>query len=169
MASTTPQAKTLVGLVTGEPLRLRRRALSLGIHPDDADDLAQTVLLRAWKSVDAVRDPGVGTVCAWVDAIARNTAVDHLRGRRFTAPLDDSAVEASVAAASVEGEVGARAELTAVLRAIGELPETLRTPLVLSAIEERSGAEIARMLDVDPVVVRQRIRRARVRLAEMLG
>lgn len=170
MPSTTPQAETLRELVAGEPLRLRRRAVSLGIHPDDADDLAQTVLLRAWKAVDGVRDPGAGTVCAWVDTIARNTAVDHLRSRRFTESLDDDAVaEASAAAGSLEGQVGARVELQAVLRAIGELPEPLRTPLVLSAIEERSGAEIAQLLGVAPAVVRQRIRRARLRLAETVG
>ncbi|MDF0513466.1 sigma-70 family RNA polymerase sigma factor [Agromyces sp. H3Y2-19a] len=166
MPSSAPQESTLLELIADEPQRLRRRALSLGIHPDDADDLAQTVLLRAWKAIDGVRDPGAGTVCAWVDAIARNTAVDHLRGRRFDDRLD---AESHVDAPSVDERIEARVDLRATLSAIGDLPEPLRTPLVLSALEDRSGNEIAELLGISPALVRQRIRRARQRLAAALS
>lgn len=170
MTSTTPtavrppQAQTLLDLVTAEPARLRRRAVSLGIHPDEADDLAQTVLLRAWQALDGVRDAGAGTVCAWVDAIARNTAVDHLRARREALPLGDDA-DPRLAAPAADAQLDVRAQLRAALRAIEQLPDSLRTPLVLSAVDGRSGDEIARLLGIAPALVRQRISRARRRLA----
>ncbi|UOQ90954.1 sigma-70 family RNA polymerase sigma factor [Agromyces endophyticus] len=162
MPSSAPQARTLLELIADEPLRLRRRAISLGVRPDDADDLAQTVLLRAWKAIDGVRDPGAGTVCAWVDAIARTTAIDHLRGRRLDDRLDD---ESRALVPAADDRLEARTDLRAALRAIGDLPEQLRTPLVLSALEGRPGNEIAELLGISPALVRQRIRRARQRLA----
>ena len=52
---------------------------------------------------------------------------------------------------------------------IAALPEKLRAPLVLSAIEEMSPREVALALNINEAAVRSRIFRARQILKEKLG
>lgn len=53
------------------------------------------------------------------------------------------------------------AEREAIRRTLARLPETLRTPLLLSIVGGLSSAEIATVLDVGEAAVRQRLSRAR--------
>ena len=53
-------------------------------------------------------------------------------------------------------------------RLISALPEKLRAPLILSAIEEMSPREIALTLDINEAAVRSRVFRARQILKEKL-
>src|SRR5690606_33544859 len=69
----------LLAMISGQPDRLRRRSISLGVAPDDAPDVAQTALLRAWRSIETLRSPEPGQMCAWLDTIARNVAIDLAR------------------------------------------------------------------------------------------
>jgi RNA polymerase sigma-70 factor (ECF subfamily) len=57
----------------------------------------------------------------------------------------------------------------AVRRAVGELPEELRVPLVLAEYEEQSHAEIAVALGCSPKAVEMRIYRARQQLRARLA
>ncbi|MBQ3358643.1 MAG: RNA polymerase sigma factor, partial [Microbacterium sp.] len=86
----------LTEMITDEPDRLRRRSISLGVPVDDADDAAQMALLRAWRSVAHLETPEPGRVCSWLDAIARNVAIDlsRQRARRPQAELDDEMPDA---------------------------------------------------------------------------
>ncbi|MCB8044038.1 hypothetical protein JM654_06775 [Microbacterium oxydans] len=75
-------ARTLLSaMIEGDPDRLRRRSISLGVPVDDADDAAQNALLRAWRSISHLDTPQPGRMCAWLDVIARNVAVDLARQR----------------------------------------------------------------------------------------
>lgn len=64
-------------------------------------------------------------------------------------------------------ETQERAEI--VRRAIAELPEELRTPLILSEYEELAHAQIAEILNCTAKAVETRIYRARKLLREKLG
>lgn len=151
--------QVLLRMISAEPHRLRHRSVSLGVPRDDADDLAQTVLLRALQAWSSLRSHDEGTVCSWLDAMARNAAIDHsrARGRRAAVELDEEVADATdTAEAAIE-----RVALAAALRAVHELPETLRAPLVLSVVDGLSAPEIAARLDMTPAAVRQRLARAR--------
>ncbi|MFB6611220.1 RNA polymerase sigma factor [Agromyces sp. NPDC056379] len=155
---------SLTAMIAAEPDRLRRRSISLGVAPDDAEDVAQTALLRAWRSIDRLHASEAGQMCSWLDAIARNAAADlaRQRARRPVAVLDTDLPDG----ASVAGDVEMRVILDGALGAIQRLPDSLREPLLLSVVDELSAPEIAGRLGITPAAARQRISRARKSLAE---
>jgi RNA polymerase sigma-70 factor (ECF subfamily) len=68
----------------------------------------------------------------------------------------------------VEAVSADKSELRRTLRAISELPTSLREPLVLRTIDEHSQADTAKILGITEKAVEARVRRARARLAEKL-
>ncbi|MDF2507952.1 MAG: putative polymerase subfamily sigma factor [Microbacterium sp.] len=150
----------LSGLITAEPDRLRRRSISLGVPAADAEDAAQTSLLRAWRSVAHLETPEPGRVCSWLDAIARNVAIDlaRQRARRPEAVLDDDIAGEHT---DVDAAVEIRVFLDGALEALHSLPETIREPLLLTVVDGLSTEEVATRLGIEPAAARQRISRAR--------
>ena len=151
--------RLLTTMITDEPLRLRRRGISLGVPVDDADDVAQLALLRAWRSIGTLEAPEAGKMCSWLDAIARNAAIDlaRQRARRADAALD----EETPGQESVAGAVEIRMILDGALAALHALPESLREPLLLTVVDGLSTGEVAERLGIEPAAARQRISRAR--------
>ena len=152
-------------MLTDEPRRLRQRSISLGVHPGEADDVAQTIALKAWRAVNGVRSTDYRPMCAWLDTIAKNAAADYarLRSRAHDVELDDD-LEASV---DVESETEIAVRFDKVVTAISTLPESLRIPLILNAVDGLSTDEIAAELGLTNANVRQRISRARRALANL--
>lgn len=152
-------------MIGSEPDRLRRRSISLGVPFRDAEDAAQTSLLRAWRSIAHLETPEPGRMCSWLDAIARNVAIDlaRQRARRPEAELDDDTAGEQP---SVESAVEIRVFLDSALTAVHSLPETLREALLLSVVEGLSAEEVATRLGIEPAAARQRISRARKALKE---
>ena len=72
-------------------------------------------------------------------------------------------------APSPEREVSDRGVLAEVEHAIQSLPETLRTPLLLFAIEGLSQAEISEVMKISAKAVEMRIYRARRKVADKTG
>jgi RNA polymerase sigma-70 factor, ECF subfamily len=67
------------------------RAVAVGLvgnDPETVADVVQEVFLRALYSLDNLQDPS--RLRAWLSAIARNLAMDHLRSRRRITVLDDA-------------------------------------------------------------------------------
>jgi RNA polymerase sigma-70 factor (ECF subfamily) len=153
----------LTQMIAADPHRLRRRGLSLGVPFSDADDVAQTALLRAWRSIEQLESPEPGQMCSWLDSIARNAATDLARQtiRRPADELDSETADQG----NVASEAEIRQLLDGALEAIRALPASLREPLLLSVVDGLSTAEIAAQIDASPAVVRQRISRARKALA----
>ena len=158
---------SLTAMIAAEPDRLRRRSISLGVAPDDAEDVAQTALLQAWRSIEQLHAPEPGQMCSWLDVIARNAAADlaRQRARRPVAALDDDLPDLA-AGTNVDSAVELRVLLDGALGAIRGLPDSLREPLLLSVVDELSAPEIAERLEISPAAARQRISRARKALAE---
>jgi RNA polymerase sigma-70 factor (ECF subfamily) len=77
------------------------RALRSYLHrmtgsSDDADDLVQDTLLKAYEQLSAFR--GDASFKTWLFRIASNTAIDHLRARkRWTEDAQDRAKAAAIA------------------------------------------------------------------------
>lgn len=142
----------------------------------DAADLAQETFVRVYQN-RARFDPAQ-RFSTWLYAIASNLVRSRFRWRsRHPQVSLDAAAEGSVPLTehlpdplAIPGETleaGERAE--AVRKAIGQLPEDLRLPLVLAEYEEKSQAEIAAILDCSVKAVETRIYRARKQLRQSLS
>ena len=150
--------------------RLRAVATRFTGSAADGDEIAQDALLKAWNGA-ASFDASKGNGRAWIFTILRNTARDRLRRRRvrWLVGLDELMDELPEDGPTSENILGARQELIAVRRAIGDLPDRQRMALLLVAVAGLETPEIAAILGTSRGAVEQLLVRARARLRETLG
>lgn len=134
-------------------------------HREDAADLAQEVFLRVYKSLHRFR--AGAPFRPWLYKIATNVAINYLRARRATLPLDE---EAPLREDRFSPErVAERRELQQqVGKVLLQLPEAYRAVILMRHIEELSYDEMAQALDVPLGTVKVRLHRARLLLMEKL-
>jgi RNA polymerase sigma-70 factor, ECF subfamily len=142
----------------------------VGKH-DEAEDLTQEIFLKIFKSLDTFdRRANFQT---WLISVSRNLCIDHYRSVRKERETIDRDVDASELT-PISKEVGAIALLeqqdrVALLRqALAELPETLKTAVLMRDIQEMSYQEIARKLRLPEGTVKSRINRGRTELARQV-
>lgn len=108
----------------------------------------------------------VADMRAWLATLAFRVAVDRLR-KPHAEELGE--LESPSAGADAEHLAIHRQRVRQVQRLITALPEELRYPLVLSAMEELDTRQIAEVLGISEAAVRGRIFRARQILKEKLA
>lgn len=123
--------------------------------PVDRDDAVQSAILKAWQKQDALRDEGA--MNSWVVRILINECYDILREHKRTRPVAEFSERTA--------PPGADRELH---DAILALEEKLRLPVILHYMEGYRVEEMARMLRLPQGTVKSRLRRARMRLKDML-
>lgn len=133
-----------------------------------AMDLAQESFIKAWRGLATFR--GESAFYTWLYRIAINTAKNHLvaEGRRPQGiGVDAQDAEQTMGDAMPSDIATPERELLGeeihgiVQRAIDNLPEDLRTAIVLREIENLSYEEIAEAMECPIGTVRSRIFRAR--------
>jgi RNA polymerase sigma-70 factor (ECF subfamily) len=125
----------------------------------DAEDCLQETFLRAFRSYGRVR---AGTnYRAWLYKIATNTARSQWKRRKrnetYTIDLDP---ELQAGEMSVADRVEQKTLLTAVVRAVEELPDQQRAALIMRKYQELSYAEIAAALECSEAAVRANVYQA---------
>ncbi|MDD5198345.1 MAG: sigma-70 family RNA polymerase sigma factor [Terrimicrobiaceae bacterium] len=142
--------------------------------PDEAEDLAQMVFIRVWKS--APRWEPSAKFTTWLLTITRNLVFNEVRrrGRARTVPLeepDDFAPrEFADSGAASPSDALATAELRdAIDAAIQSLAEQPRMALILRRYEEMPYEEIAAVLGVTVPAVKSMLFRARTELRSRLA
>jgi len=105
---------------------LRAFARTLSGHRNEADDLCQEALARAWQS-RASFEPGTN-VKAWLFMILRNQFYSEKRRSWRRQPWDQEAAERTLV---MHGSQEAAAELSDVARAMRTLPHEQREALIL--------------------------------------
>lgn len=135
----------------------------------DAEDVCQDAFLKAYRSRDTVRDQSV--VVGWLARIARNAALDHVRGRGRRKRLHDEVTEqAEATGALVQTKEQVHEDERERLRdAVADLPEAEALVVTLRFLEGMTPAKIAERLGEKPTTVRVRLHRALKRLREVLG
>jgi RNA polymerase sigma factor (sigma-70 family) len=142
--------------------RLRSYARALCGSREDADDLVQSTLERAWVKASLWRS--VADMRGWLFSIMHNLHVDGLRRSRIAmVPLDDTTPEIPVA--PVQGERLAVMELATALQ---RLPAEQREVLLLVGLEDMSYAEVAKALGIPIGTVMSRLARGRERLRQLM-
>ncbi|HKT83244.1 MAG TPA: sigma-70 family RNA polymerase sigma factor [Solirubrobacterales bacterium] len=139
-----------------------RMAYHYASNPNEAEDIAQDALLRAWRRRSTLRDDARRK--EWLGTIVRNEAFRH-HSRVRPDPVDE--VE------SWEGEEDERivstverADLHAALKGLSERDRKL---LELRYKEDLTQEAIARRLGIPDGTVKVRLHRVRHRLREAMG
>lgn len=144
--------------------------------PAEVEDIAQEAFVKAYRALPNFR--GDSAFYTWLYRIAINTAKNHLVSQGRRAP---TSTEADIEEAETfdDGEhlrdlntpdsmLLSKQVAEAVNRAIDQLPEDLRTAIVLREIEGLSYEEIAESMNCPIGTVRSRIFRAREAIAQEL-
>jgi RNA polymerase sigma-70 factor (ECF subfamily) len=147
-------------------------ALRLCANAPDAEDLVQDTITKAYRAWEKYEP---GTNCrAWLVTILRNTFINQYRrkSRRPSAvqfdTVEDLSIFDEVKDRDPEGSFFHSIVDDEVRRAIQDLPEEFRMPVVLSDVEDLSYAEIAEVLDLPVGTVKSRLFRGRRRLQQRL-
>lgn len=155
------------------PAVVRFCRLRLG-SPEDAEDAAQDVFLRAYRSLPGFR---LGSsFSSWIFAIAANRVKSRYSARESRERLRERcAIDAGVSMPAAEEDLSA--EMTAIENieagriraAVGLLPVALRRVVELYYFGGLSVAETGEALGLGMEAVKARLFRARKRLAETLA
>jgi RNA polymerase sigma-70 factor (ECF subfamily) len=128
-----------------------------------AEDIVQEALLRAWRSRDALKDPGAAR--PWLLTIVRREHARLYERKRLELVSLDDFVESAPGPGAAESED----QLFALRHAIMKLPIEYREPLVLQVLGGFSTEEIARELALSSTAVLTRLFRARNKLRVLCG
>ncbi len=144
-------------------------------NEEDANDLFQETLMKAWRFIDRYEE---GTNAkAWLFTIAKNAFINEYR-RKVKTPnrveLQDYVTHQDREDTPLTGSLDMREDMfqyligDEVTRAINQLAVDFRTVILLSDIEDFTYEEIAKILDVPIGTVRSRLHRARNELKKKL-
>jgi len=142
-----------------EALRGFLLALCCG-KKDDADDLAQDALVKAYLSCAGYQDKG--KFRSWLFKIAYNTFLNHKASLRCTESIDEARTLISSTNTDSEFE---HQDLYLVLRT---LPPKERSSITLFYLNGYSIKEIAAITDTSEDAVKKQLSRGREKLKERL-
>jgi RNA polymerase sigma-70 factor (ECF subfamily) len=135
---------------------------------DEVLDVAQEVFIKVYKALPRFR--GDSAFYTWIYRIAINTSKNHLvaRSRRIqNSDVEPEEAERYASALEMqnfdtpEAEYARQEIETAVTKAVDDLPEDLRSAIVMREVDGLSYEEIAKAMDCPIGTVRSRIFRAR--------
>lgn len=149
-------------LVEGHAEDLYRYACWLSKDSDLARDLVQETCLRAWKSLDRLREAGAAK--SWLFTILRREFYRMIERR----PPDAAELDETLHCVAPT-VYDTRTEAFQLRRALAELSGDYREPLVLQVIGGFSCNDIADMMGLTPAAVMTRLFRARKALRKALG
>lgn len=142
---------------------LYRFAFWLARDRQVAEDVVQEAMLRAWRSRESLA--GTGAAKPWLLTIVRREHARLYERKR----LETVQVDELVGSESPELAVGEAQDVLDVRRAIFELEDDYREPLVMQVLMGLSTGEIARELGLSQGAVLTRLFRARQKLRRQLG
>lgn len=145
-------------------------------NEEDANDLAQDTMLRAFRAIDQYQQ---GTnPRAWLFKIAKNHFInDYRRKQRLPRQVDledanrynqQQSSHRPSAYADLRQDLLEHQLGDEVVQALESLAIDFRMVLIMADLEDFKYEEIADVLDLNLNTVRSRLRRARARLAEQL-
>ncbi len=123
-----------------------------------AEDVVQEALLRAWKSLHALREDAAAK--PWLLTIVRRENARYFERKRLeTVDIDNLTASQSALLAEAPNE-----ELADLREAIYGLDDDYREPLVLQVLMGYSTNEIAELMGLKQGAVLTRLHRARLKL-----
>lgn len=167
-----------VALISPHASNLRRLARSFTRNAEDAEDVCQQSLLKAFTKLNhfaSANEVATAEFRSWLAKITANSAIDFLRRTRSARmvaleecdPLQKP--DADSWGENPEASYARRERSRIILEAVAALPPGLRRVCMLRNLEELSTKEVADRLGLPAVTVRVRLFRAHCELRKRLG
>ena len=144
---------------------------------EDAEEVAQDVLLKVYQKIDAFR--GDAALSSWIYRITFNAAMSRLREFKQNLPnaLEKPSDEDSdppkrevIDWSPLADEEMLRTEMRqALVRALKEMPVLYRAPVILRDVQGLSTEEASAVLHVKEQTLKSRLHRGRLMLREQLS
>lgn len=136
---------------------------------EDAQDCLQEAMLRVYRAISGFR--GQSSFSTWLYRVTMNTCLDELRKKknRPTTSLDsllDAGWSPSNDLDTPERHAMASEKRRAIQQVISELPEDMRSAIVLRDLQGFTYDEISQMLSINVGTIKSRISRGREKLRE---
>jgi RNA polymerase sigma-70 factor (ECF subfamily) len=162
--------------------RIQQLAMRYLKNREDAEEVAQDVLLKVNRRIDAFR--GDSALSSWIYRITFNTAMSRLRRMKHLRPVEatpaetgslDDAGAPRVAPdppdwSSLADDEVMRGEMRArLVQALRALPAVYRVPVLLRDVHGLSTEEASAVLRIKPQTLKSRLHRGRLTLREALG
>ena len=144
-------------LVADHERTVRALAMAYCRDASAADDVVQETFLRAWRSLDGLRDPS--KVKTWIYSLARHAAIDQLRARKRR-ETEELTVDVRAPEKRSDDLVDR------VMCAVDGLREDYRQVLLLRYVEKLSYGEIAESLGMTATAVGEKLHRVRKMVME---
>jgi RNA polymerase sigma-70 factor (ECF subfamily) len=146
---------------------------------EDAEEVAQDVLLKVYRKIEAFR--GDAALSSWIYRITFNTAMSRLRSGRANRDVEVHGSETQPDGSEMPKAEPAdwtaladdqvmRAEMRhKLIEALRHLPTVYRVPVLLRDINGLSTEEASAILRVKPQTLKSRLHRGRLILRQHLG
>ena len=159
--------------------RIEQLAFRYLKNREDAEEVAQDVLLKVYRKIEAFR--GDSALSSWIYRITFNTAMSRLRTARFNRHVEMQQPEQQFDSpdrtpaepadwSSLADDQVMRAQMRKrLIEALTHLPEVYRVPVLLRDINGLSTEEASAILRVKPQTLKSRLHRGRLILRKHLG
>lgn len=143
---------------------------------EDAEDVLQEAFFNAFRGIS--RFNGKSRFSTWLYRIVLNCALSRRRRRKLPTISLDEPIEGPAGSAAREFEDSRPGPLEKLIagesreilsKAIEDLPSRHRAAFVLKHVENLSGSEIARILNISVPALKARLHRTRLALRESLS
>jgi len=136
---------------------------------EDAEDLAQTVFLKALENMPRYKDMGY-PFSSWLYRIASNAVIDYYRTSRPVVDLEDiDEAKLGVISKELEVDVQTALDITRVKKALSLIKEEYQDVIVLRFIEDMSVKDVAAFIDKTEGAVKLITHRGLAALRKALG
>ena len=152
-------------LVARYQMPVYRLALSMLCNRADAEDAAQEVFIRAYKSLPKYVESG--KFWGWLRRIAVNICIRHIKPA-ITQSIDDIDEISNSGGDDVCDSIIISAQAQNLRMEVRKLPPAYRSVIVLKYLEDMSYAEIAEILNESVSNIQVRIYRAKKMLRERI-
>lgn len=129
-----------------------------------AEDVTQEIFFQLWRNPDSFSSSR-GSLASWLLVVARNRAIDHLRRRRPSEPVDEVVLPS---ATNLQNDAERNMMMQRVRGIVGELPEEQQRSLEMAFFDGLSHSEIAEKTGQPLGTVKTRIRSALTSLRKRL-
>jgi len=136
------------------------QCLAIVSHPQDAEDIAQDVLLKGYIKIGQLRDPD--QFGPWIRKIAQNNARTFLGGRKQELEFNEQISEPTLSHDTSQDDC------EQLQWAIGKLPAELRTPLVLYYFHGKTLRAVAEQLGASLTDIHRKVRCALAQLYQLM-